>query len=53
MSLLPGLLLLCSFIELSGNKTYSAKDEHPRIINIVNFIRLLNPRDAAITEDVL
>ena len=25
----------------------------PRIVNIVNFIRLLEPRDAAITEDVL
>ena len=25
----------------------------PRIVNIVNFIRLLEPRDSAITEDVL
>src|SRR5580658_11055708 len=25
----------------------------PRIVNIVNFIRLLEPRDTAITEDVL
>jgi hypothetical protein len=25
----------------------------PRIVNIVNFIRLLEPRDPAITEDVL
>jgi len=29
------------------------KNEHPKIVNIVNFIRLLEPRDPAITEDVL
>ncbi|MBN8850587.1 MAG: hypothetical protein BGO55_31255 [Sphingobacteriales bacterium 50-39] len=28
-------------------------DDHPRIVNIVNFIRWLEPRDAAITKDVL
>lgn len=28
-------------------------EENPRIINIVNFIRLLEPRDPKITEDVL
>lgn len=27
--------------------------QNPRIVNIVNFIRLLEPRDPAITEDVL
>ena len=27
--------------------------EHPKIVNIVNFIRLLEPRDSSITEDVL
>jgi len=27
--------------------------DQPRIVNIVNFIRLLEPRDSAITEDVL
>lgn len=27
--------------------------QSPRIVNIVNFIRLLEPRDSAITEDVL
>ena len=26
---------------------------HPRIVNIINFIRLLEPRDAKITQDVL
>jgi len=29
------------------------KDKPKRIVNIVNFIRLLEPRDSAITEDVL
>ena len=29
------------------------KSNHPKIVNIVNFIRLLEPRDANITEDVL
>jgi|GEM_PF-30125 len=28
-------------------------DDHPRIVNIVNFIRWLEPRDAAVTKDVL
>ncbi|MBX3255114.1 MAG: hypothetical protein KF862_13305 [Chitinophagaceae bacterium] len=31
----------------------SADDAKPRIVNIINFIRLLEPRDAAITEEVL
>src|ERR1700758_3685974 len=30
-----------------------ATEEAPKIVNIVNFIRLLEPRDSAITEDVL
>src|ERR1700753_548390 len=34
------------FCQSNGN-------EHPKIVNIVNFIRLLEPRDSAITEDVL
>lgn len=37
--------LLCSFKDAPNN--------HPRIVNIVNFIRLLEPRDKNITEDVL
>ncbi|MEO8111520.1 MAG: hypothetical protein ABI594_15855 [Ginsengibacter sp.] len=51
--IIVALLSLCSFMEFSGNKKHLAKDEHPKIVNIVNFIRLLEPRDAAITEDVL
>jgi hypothetical protein len=33
--------------------TNTSKPSGPRIVNIVNFIRLLEPRDSAITEDVL
>lgn len=29
------------------------EDTRPKIVNIVNFIRLLEPRDSAITEKVL
>ncbi|MEP6746864.1 MAG: hypothetical protein ABJB86_04010 [Bacteroidota bacterium] len=48
------LLLLGSFIH-AGNHTpvRTIKKEKPNIVNIVNFIRLLEPRDPAITEDVL
>ena len=45
---------------LSMEPVYAAKfkaeinnDVKPRIVNIINFIRLLEPRDAKITEDVL
>jgi hypothetical protein len=30
-----------------------ANSQSPKIVNIINFIRLLEPRDSAITEDVL
>ena len=46
------MLLLCSFKNHRGN-TAANHDPHPHIVNIVNFIRLLEPRDPAITEDVL
>lgn len=58
----PGLLLLgitsiymlCSFNGIDKKATKSEKDNsRPRIVNIVNFIRLLEPRDPKITEDVL
>jgi hypothetical protein len=45
---------------LCGGNNYAEKSsginnsgENPRIVNIINFIRLLEPRDAAITQDVL
>jgi len=31
----------------------AAPPETPRIVNVVNFIRPLEPRDSAMTEDVL
>ena len=52
--LLPFLIITGTYncfgqdLENSANKT-----DHPRIVNIINFIRLLEPRDARITEDVL
>lgn len=48
------ILLLCC---LAGYKSHSqnaaSHEQRPRIVNIVNFIRLLEPRIAEITEDVL
>ncbi|WP_203235016.1 hypothetical protein [Mucilaginibacter terrigena] len=44
--------LICSFSFSNGPDKIPAKP-HPKIVNIVNFIRLLEPRDAAITQDVL
>ncbi|MFT4018001.1 MAG: hypothetical protein QM668_13630 [Agriterribacter sp.] len=44
--------LLCS-IQLNVSAQTSANNAKPKIVNIINFIRLLEPRDAAITEDVL
>lgn len=49
-------LVVClwlSTISLAQPAAGTAKPSAPRIVNIVNFIRLLEPRDAAITEDVL
>lgn len=43
--------LFASSISHSGNKSYDK--DGPKVVNIVNFIRLLEPRDPEITEDVL
>jgi len=48
--------LSCIIMLCCGNPAKSQADEanaSPKIVNIVNFIRLLEPRDAAITQDVL
>ncbi len=46
------MLLICT--SCSRHPSNLAKEtEHPKIINIINFIRLLEPRDPKITEDVL
>ena len=53
------ILLISAFIFPSFNKKNNLQfektsiNDHPKIVNIVNFIRLLEPRDSAITEDVL
>ncbi|MEP7229857.1 MAG: hypothetical protein ABI691_06365 [Ginsengibacter sp.] len=48
------LVLLVSFTAFNRHKRDVEKiNDHPKIVNIVNFIRLLEPRESAITEDVL
>jgi len=39
--------------QVKEQKANQATNEKPRIVNIVNFIRLLEPREEEITEDVL
>jgi hypothetical protein len=46
------LMLLSSFNE-QRTENPGKKKQQPNIVNIVNFIRLLEPRDSAITEEVL
>jgi len=54
MPVMMGILLLCSFAFHEKKQTVLTNTEsHPNIVNIINFIRLLEPRDSAITEDVL
>lgn len=48
---LVGLTLFSSFKGVE--KSPPINNNHPRIVNIINFIRLLEPRDPKITEDVL
>lgn len=45
--------LICIAVSFLCISTVSAFQKPPKIINIVNFIRLLEPRDPAITQDVL
>jgi hypothetical protein len=47
------ILLLFSGAGVKAQSPRIAKIAAPRIVNIVNFIRLLEPRDSAITEDIL
>jgi len=44
---------LCSFYIITKNSASPDNEEAPKIVNIVNFIRLLEPTDSNITEDVL
>lgn len=49
------LILNTVFLSSFGGRVMAADgpEVHPKIVNIVNFIRLLEPRDPKITEDVL
>src|SRR5688572_21681535 len=48
------LFLLCFLASTASPFSGHTKEKpKPKIINIVNFIRLLEPRDSKITEDVL
>lgn len=47
------LLLFCVAGYRGHSQNTSGHEQRPRIVNIVNFIRLLEPRIAEITEDVL
>jgi len=57
--ILPFFGILAFFLFFScansgqGQKNTGTGDKKPRIVNIVNFIRLLEPREVEITEDVL
>lgn len=47
------LLNLLAVSDSAGCGLSCQKKKSPRIVNIINFIRQLEPRDASITEDVL
>ena len=48
---LTGPGLFCPAVQAQGDVSDNSK--RPKIVNIINFIRLLEPRDPEITEDVL
>jgi hypothetical protein len=51
---LISVVILCSlFASVNVASIGKAEKPKPKIVNIVNFIRLLEPRDPKITEDVL
>ena len=49
------IITVSAFSVVNANPVETVSDTvlHPRIVNIVNFIRLLEPRDSSITEEVL
>ncbi|GAB3937387.1 hypothetical protein [Mucilaginibacter myungsuensis] len=55
LTLATTLLAFCLMVTNASAQTSVQKKTSatPKIVNIVNFIRLLEPRDAAITQDVL
>lgn len=46
-------VILCVLTITVRASTPQIKKEHPKIVNIINFVRFCEPRDAEITEDVL
>lgn len=52
-SKLVGLICVIGFLGLAITPALGADRSKPNIVNIVNFIRLLEPRDANITQEVL
>jgi len=60
-NIVPYLFFAISFIYIFSSFTEhqnkivnsNKKSDHPKIVNIVNFIRLLEPRDSAVTQEVL
>lgn len=54
---LSSITCCCFFVCILQTQAQSAKNTrqqaHPKIVNIVNFIRLLEPRDSAVTQEVL
>jgi hypothetical protein len=48
------ILPVCLFAKDNKSVEKAGEEkEHPKIVNIINFIRLLEPRDVTITEEVL
>ncbi len=53
ISVFTGLFLFSCSTSKQNETNKALESEKPRIVNIINFCRLLEPRDEAITEDVL
>src|ERR1700759_5687185 len=53
INVLALVIIVPFFSFINAGKKVRHNNSHPRIVNIVNFIRLLEPRDSSITEDVL
>jgi hypothetical protein len=54
IGLLFAVMSVCLLSSFTGMHTRAENhNDHPKIVNIVNFIRLLEPRDPKITQDVL
>jgi hypothetical protein len=53
--IVAGITVICLLSSFNNTvkKSIPTPAAHPKIVNIVNFIRLLEPRDSAVTEEVL